>query len=227
MKSSFKLKANAYHIAGAVLLAIGLGVMIFGLVRLYKIDHRRDVSELTEGDIKYGTYVSGTITSQGELLRGYPMGSETADSPVIIKELSSSDTARRSLLLTDLVHQTGKYISADVDEYYYTYLYHFISSGQFADSGVDEVFQFDGVIIKKKSYVQAMKDMMASWNENWLGLYSGSKMVNAPQEASTWEYTIKLIDIGPRRFTWLYSIPFLFCGVMVFAIGGKPMKRVR
>lgn len=227
MKPSVKLKLNIYHWVGCVLFLAGIVILVSGLVRLYKIDHRRDITELTEEDVKSGVYVSGTITAKGELLRIFPQDKEKSAQPAAVWTKDSRDGSRKTLFITNLLSQTHRFLPAEVDEYYYTELYHFMTDEVFLDYTSDEEYKFDAVIVRSRSDRKDVAGYLEGYKDNYRSTFSGSKMVNAPEVSSTWEYTLKLIDPSPRRLWWLYGVPFIFAGVMIFAIGGKFYRRIK
>ena len=83
------------------------------------------------------------------------------------------------------------------------------------------------VITSSKADKKLIKDKVENWKDNYTDLYYNSKYILDMKPDSVSDCCIKLRPMGTRKFWWLYSIPFLFAGISVFILGGRPYERIK
>jgi len=221
-----KLKLNKLHVIGISAFIIGIIALIFGLVILYKCLNIRALSKLKFDDIKSGTYVKGKIST---VVRGYHIASnDFKDEPYELYVTDSqeiSEGAYKSYVLVELENDPGKYVCVVIDQYYDTDLYNQI----FYENGDEEKINYDveGVITSRKSDRKLIEDGIEKCNDRYSSLYYGSKYITNISNDTVSDCCIKLRPMGTRKFWWLYSIPFLFAGISVFILGGRPYERIK
>ena len=222
-----KLKLNKLHYIGLALSAAGIIVLIVGLVIFFKSLNIRDLSKLKFDDIKSGTYVKGKIST---VVKGsYPVDENNYKSEPYELYVTDSEEinegAYKSYFLMELENDPGKFVCVVIDQYYDTDLYNQI----FYENGDEEKISYDveGVITSRKSDRKLIEDGIEKCNDRYSSLYYGSKYITNISNDTVSDCCIKLRPIGTRKFWWLYSIPFLFAGISVFILGGRPYERIK
>jgi hypothetical protein len=221
-----KLKLNNLHKIALALLLVGIIILIFGLVIFFKCLNVRDLSELKFDEIKSGTYVKGKIST---VVKGY--SPESADSKSEPFELYVTDSqeisegALKSYLLIELENDPGKYVCVIMDQYFDTDLYQQIFSGNREDDNIS--YDVEGIITSRKADKELISEKVGNWKDKYTDLYYNSKYLIdfSPDDVS--DCCIELRPFGTRKFWWLYSIPFLFAGVSLFILGGRPYERIK
>lgn len=221
-----KLKLNTLHKIAIAAFSVGIIVLIFGLVILYKCLNIRDLSKLKFDDIKSGTYVKGKIST---VVRGYPIGAtDYKDEPFELYVTDSqeiSEGAYKSYFLVELENDPEKYICVVIDQYYDTDLYNQIFSGNRETYNLS--YDVEGIITSRKADKKLIEDGIEKWKDKYSDLYYNSKYIMDMSPDAVSDCCIKLKPLGTRKFWWLYSIPFLFAGVSLFILGGRPYERIK
>lgn len=221
-----KLKLNKLHVIGISAFIIGIIALIFGLVILYKCLNIRALSKLKFDDIKSGTYVRGQMST---VVRGYHGDANGfKDGPFELYVTDSqevSDEAYKSYFLMELENDPGKYVCVIIDQYLDTDLYNQI----FLDNKETDntVYDVEGIITCRKTDKKLVEDGVEKWKDNFSGLYYKSKFIPTLSPDTISDCCIELRPMGTRKFWWLYSIPFLFAGISVFILGGRPYERIK
>ena len=219
-----KLKLNLLHKVGLAVLAVGLIILIFGLTVLYKYEHARDISELELGDIKKGMYIKGTIT---EVIKGYPLDAETTGRSSVPLDLyttqsqDTTDSADLTYFLIELRKDSGEYICVAIDEYLDTDLYYQIFSG------AETPYELEGIVTYSESEEQIVMNSVRKIGDHYSDIYYEHRLVKAPTVDNVSPCCIKVKYLGTRKLWWLYSIPFMFAGIAIFLIGGRPYERIK
>lgn len=221
-----KLKLNQLHIIGISAFLAGIGVLIFGLVILFKCLNIQDLSKLKFDDIKSGTYVKGQISN---VVKGSPVGA--TDYNVVPYELYTTDSdeisegAYKSYFLMGLENDPGKYVCVVIDQYLDTDLYHQIFSDELNKNDIP--YDVEGIITCRKADQKLVTDSVKKWDEKYYGLYYNAYYANEVSVDTVSDCIIEIRPLGTRKFWWLYSIPLLFAGVSVFILGGRPYERIK
>ena len=221
-----KLKLNTLHKIAIAAFSVGIIVLIFGLVIFFKCINIRDLSKLKFDDIKSGTYVKGKISN---VVRGYHISdNDFKDEPYELYVTDSqeiSEGAYKSYLLVELENDPGKFVCVIIDQYLDTDLYHQIFSGDGEDENIS--YDVEGIITCRKSDKKLIEDGIKKCNNRYSSLYYDSKYITDISIDTVSDCCIKLKPLGTRKFWWLYSIPFLFAGVSLFILGGRPYERIK
>lgn len=218
-----KLKLNKLHIVGLAVLAVGIGILIFGMTVLYKYNNMRDIKELNLDDLKNGMYVKGTLTT---VVRGFPFegtADETAE-PLDLYTTQSQDTtdpADLTYFLVELEKDSGQYVCVKIDEFLYTDFYYQIYKRD------ETPFEFEGIVTYSKQDEQLVKNSVSKIDDFYAFTFYENRRVEAPSEDNVSPYCIKVKYLGDRKLWWLYCIPFMFAGIAVFVIGGRPFERIK
>lgn len=217
-----KLKLNLLHKVGLAVLVVGIGILIFGMVLLYKCTHMKDLSEMTLDDFKKGMYVKATIS---DVVSGYPINSENRMSrPVDLYTTQSQDTtddAGLTYFLVELKAGSGEYVCVMIDEFLDTDLYYQIySTGEVP-------YEIEGIVTYSELNEQLVKKNVSKIGDYFSIIYYDHRTVEMPTEENVSPYCVKVKYLGARKLWWLYSIPFFFAGIAVFIIGGRPFERVK
>jgi hypothetical protein len=222
-----KLKLNKLHYIGLALSAAGIIVLIVGLVIFFKSLNIRDLSKLKFDDIKSGTYVKGKIST---VVKGsYPVDENNYKSEPYELYVTDSEEinegAYKSYFLMELENDPGKFVCVVIDQYYDTDLYNQIFSENREVENIS--YDVEGIITSSKADKKLIKDKVENWKDNYTDLYYNSKYILDLKPDSVSDCCIKLRPMGTRKFWWLYSIPFLFAGISVFILGGRPYERIK
>ena len=221
-----KLKLNQLHIIGISAFLAGIGVLIFGMVILFKCLNIQDLSKLKFDDIKSGTYVKGQITT---VVKGYPVGA--TDYNVEPYEIYTTDSdeisegAYTSYFLMGLENDPGKYVCVIIDQYRDTDLYHQIFTNNIASDNVP--YDVEGIVTCRKVDKERVTESVKNWNKKYSDLYYNTKYASDVSLDNVSDCIIEIRPLGTRKFWWLYSIPLLFAGVSVFILGGRPYERIK
>lgn len=219
-----KLKLNLLHKVGIAALLLGIAVLIFGMVVLYRCLHVRDISEMTFDEVKSGTYVKGNISG---VLLGYNDGMDAAK-PLTLYTTDSDDTddgAYQTYFLIELKNDRGKYVSVIIDEFRDFDLYHQI----FEDTPATELKSFDveGIVTYKKSDEEMVKQKVSEFKDTYPYLYYDHQPSSGLSDETVSPCCIEIKPIGARKLWWLYSIPLLFAGISLLILGGRPYERIK
>lgn len=224
-----KAKVKRQRIIGAVMIALGILVLIYGLVVKSRVDSRKDISQLKAKDIKDGVYVSGTFSGVCWTVSKKDTGE--AHVPVVIRDEesgSTSDGASQVVFLTNCAEKSGKYLCMNIDEYTSTDMFLQVTSGRFIDSKyMDDTFEYDGVITERSVDVKAIKKFIKNWKKQCDGIYFKNEKLEDISEGNVMLYTLEVRDLSGRRFWWVYSTPLLAGGMvlMLYTEDKKKAKR--
>lgn len=223
-KGAVKLKLDLLHKVGLAVLAVGIGILIFGLNVLSKYKNIQDISELELKDIKKGMYVKATISG---VLTGYPVdGEETGrgSEPIGLhteQSPNTSDPANETYFLMELGEDSGEYVCVIIDEFLDTDLYYQILTGG------DTPYELEGIVTYSEKDEQIVMDGVSALEEQYSDIYFQHRRLTEPNEENVSPCCIELKPLAVRKMWWLYSIPFMFAGTAIFFIGGKPFERVK
>lgn len=219
-----KLKLNKLHIVGLAVLAVGIGILIFGMTVLYKYNNMRDIKELNLDDLKKGMYVKGTLTT---VVRGFPLNADdTIDSaiPLDLYTTQSQDTTDPAYLtyfLVELEEGSQQFVCVKIDEFLYTDFYYQLYN-------LDETpFEFEGIVTYSKQDEELIKNSVGKIGDYYSMTYYERRRLETPTVDNVSPCCISVRYLGARRLWWLYSIPFLFAGISVFILGGRPFERIK
>lgn len=221
-----KLKLNKMHIIGLSAFIVGIGVLIFGLVILFKCINIKDISKLKYDDLKSGVYVKGSLST---VVKGYPINA--TDYQFETFELYTTDSdevddgAQKTYFLIELENDEGRYVCVAIDEYLDLDLYHQIYAGNLEADNLS--YDVEGIITCRKSNKQFIQDGVKKWKDKYYDLYYKGHKKSDINEDNVSDCCIEIRPLGTRKLWWLYSIPLLFAGVSVFILGGRPYERIK
>ena len=110
-----------------------------------------------------------------------------------------------------------------VDEFLYTDLYlQFYSSGLPGDHSI-ESRKFEGIVTYSEREEKLVKDAAENWQDKYYYLSFNDREAVSLSADTVSPYCIKLKDLDTRKLWWLYCIPFLFAGITLLVIGGRPV----
>lgn len=219
-----KLKLNLLHKIGLAVLAVGIVILAFGLTVRYKYTHMQDLTELSLGDIKKGMYVKGTVTN---VLKGYPLDADPSgdvSEPLNLYTTDSQDTtddADMTYFLMELKQDSGEYVCVIIDEFLDTDLYYQILMG------TESPYKVEGIVTYSEREENLVMEGVRRLKDYYSDIYYDHRLVADPTEQNVSPCCIKLQYLGTRKLWWLYSIPFLFAGIAVFLVGGRPFERIK
>lgn len=219
-----KLKLNRLHAIGMAVLAVGIAILIFGITLYNKCVNMKDIKDLSLEDIEKGMYVKGTLTT---VIRGFPINGQEMNAtaePLDLYTTQSQDTTERADLtyfLVELQKGSGEYVCVKIDEFLYTDFYYQIFTED------ETPFEFEGVVTYSEQDEQLVKNSVNKIDDYYAYTYYEHRTVELPTEATVSPCCIKVKYLGDRKLWWLYSIPFMFAGIAVFIIGGRPFERVK
>ena len=219
-----KLKLNTLHKIALAALAVGIGLLIFGMVVLFRYANMRDISELKFDEIKSGTYVRGTV--KGVVL-GYHDGLEVSE-PLTLYTTDSNETADdayMSYFLIELKNDKGKYVCILIDEFRDTDLYFQLFDQRTIEQ--EEEFEVEGIIKYSKSNEEMIKSKVKEFEDTYPFIYFEHHAVDGFSAENVSPCYIEVRPLGARRLWWLYCIPFLFAGVALMILGGRPYERTK
>ena len=226
-----KLKLGLFHKIGLVLLALGLCILIFGISIFIKCSSAKDLSELSLSDIKEGMYVKGKII---DVVKGYRIGTpegvystESLDVYTTQSE-ETTDQAATTYFILELGEGRGEYVCIVLDEFLDTDLYwQVITSDMTEATRPTEEYTFEGVFTHSDREEKMIMDYADSWQDTYSMLYFNQKSSTGLSKDTISPCCIKLKNLKARKMWWLYSIPFLFAGITLMVLGGKPVKRIK
>lgn len=206
---------------------LGIVILIFGLNVLYKYEHIRDITDLELGDIKKGMYVKCTITN---VVKGYPLDAEATGGNSVPLDLyttqsqDTADSADMTYFLVELRKDSGEYVCVLIDEYSNTDLYYQIFHATDLRS---TPYELEGIMTYSERNEQIVMDSVRKLNDYYSDTFYENRIVPIPTEETVSSCCMKVKSLSARKLWWLYSIPFMFAGVSIFLIGGRPYERIK
>lgn len=225
-----KLKLNMFHKAAIIMLILGLTITAVGLVMFVKYINIKDVSELGEGEDKDGVYVKGKIqrliyVNEDGSTRIMPAAVYAGDSP------TGKSEGVFVVVLTDLAHNTGKYIPLGIDQYTFPEAYQYIFGATEIPevSGTDIVVdgQFEGILCTNKEYTDKAREFADLSADQYKYVVIDGEIISDFKGDKISDCYIEIKDLTARRYLWLIGLPPLLGGLVLAFIAGSPFKRVK
>ena len=219
-----KIRLERLHIIGLSLLAVGIGVFIFGMVILAKCVGMKDISELSLDDLKEGMYVKGTVTN---VMEGYPLKVNSMESePVVVYTTDSQETSTAAFtayLFTRMNNDKDEYVCVAVDQYYYTdmFMQFFLDD----ETSAPQPFEFEGIVTHTDDMEKRIISSADGWQNSYAALYYNGVNTDKLNSSTVSANYIRMKPLSHRKLWWLYSIPFLFAGTAFMVVAGRPRRK--
>ncbi|MBR1739354.1 MAG: hypothetical protein IJ737_03590 [Ruminococcus sp.] len=216
-----RFRLTTYHKVGLAMLAAGLAVFAFGMIRFLMIKYAPDVSKLDK--LTPGTYVRGSISS---VMSAHVSGEENGYANALRaymreSELSDDDGAMVCGYLTDLAPKTGEFVVVEIDGFVFTDIYNYFALGLYADPRYEETFEFEGVIERAGADEQAIELLANDIPLVYDKAYYEHKEADMPGPDTVSGYKIVIKDLSKRKLFWIYGIPLMIGGIVLCIMGGS------